>query len=137
MDSREQRDLNKVIDDYRSENAQKTNLEKELKKKNAFIKQKLQELGATNYETDTSKATITFQHRTSMDEEICINVLKENCKKKDLKDIIKTKEYIDFDALESFIYNGGIAAEKLEIAQSETIITTLKVIEKKKETKDE
>lgn len=138
MDTREKHDLERVIDQYFEEDQKKKSLEKELKNKNAFIKGKLAELGEDIYETNVAKATISYQHRTSMDDEKCIEILKENCKKKDLINVIKTKEYIDYEALESLIYNGGIAAEKLEPAQSETIVTTLKVIAvKKKESKDE
>ncbi len=138
MDTREKHDLEKVIDQYFEEDQKKKSLEKELKNKNAFIKGKLAELGEDIYETNVAKATILYQHRTSMHDEKCIEILKENCKKKDLINVIKTKEYIDYEALESLIYNGGIAAEKLEPAQSETIVTTLKVIAvKKKESKDE
>lgn len=138
METREKHNLEQVINKYFEEDQKKKSLEKELKNKNAFIKSKLAELGEDIYETSVAKAIISYQHRTSMDEDICISILKENCKKKDLVNVIKTKEYIDYEALESLIYNGGIAAEKLEPAQSETIVTTLKVTAvKKKESKDE
>lgn len=138
METREKHNLEKVIDQYFEEDQKKKSLEKELKNKNAFIKSKLAELGEDIYETSVAKATISYQHRNSMNDDKCIEILKENCKKEDLINVIKTKEYVDYEALESLIYNGGIAAEKLEPAQTETIITTLKVTAvKKKESKDE
>lgn len=138
MDSREKRDLEQVINKYFEEDQQKKSLEKELKTKNAFIKSKLAELGEDVFETNTAKAVISYQHRNSMDEDKCIEILKEHCKKEELKNVIKTKEYVDYEALESLIYNGGIAAEKLEPAQKETVVVTLKVVAmKKKESKDE
>ena len=139
MDDREKKNLEKVINEYQEENTKKQNLEKELKSKNSFIKSKLSELGEDVYETDKCKATISCQIRTSMDDDICIEILRENCKKEDLKPVIKTKEYVDYEALESLIYNGGISADKLEPAQNINVVTTLKVslLKKKKEGEDE
>ena len=139
MDDREKKNLEKVINEYQEENTKKQNLEKELKSKNSFIKSKLSELGEDVYETDKCKATISYQTRTSMDDDKCIEILKENCKKEDLKPVIKTKEYVDYEALESLIYNGGISADKLEPAQHINVVTTLKVslLKKKKEGEDE
>lgn len=132
VESREIKNLEKVIDQYQQENSKKTELEKELKAKNSFIKSKLAELGQDVYETENCKATITYQNRTSIDEEKAIEILKENVAKKNLKSVIKTKEYIDYEALESLIYNGGIAAEKLEPAQSVNVVRALRVVLRKK-----
>lgn len=139
MDDREKKNLEKVINEYQEENTKKQNLEKELKSKNSFIKSKLAELGEDVYETDKCKATISYQNRTSMDDDKCIEILRENCKKEDLKSVIKTKEYVDYEALESLIYNGGISADKLEPAQNINVVTSLKVslLKKKKEGEDE
>lgn len=137
MTSREELNLQKIIDQYQVENTEKQRLEKELKSKNSFIKSKLAEWNKQVYETEKSKATITYQNRVSMNEEKVIEILKENCKKKDLTSVIKTKEYVDYDALESLIYNGGISADKLEPANTTTVITTLKVVPRKEEKKDE
>lgn len=137
MTSREELNLQKIIDQYQIENTEKQRLEKELKSKNSFIKSKLAELGKQIYETTKSKATITYQNKVSMNEEKVIEILRENCKKKDLTSVIKTKEYIDYDALESLIYNGGISADKLEPANTTTVTTTLRVVPKKEEKKDE
>lgn len=138
MEDREKRNLEKIIDQYQVDNTKKQELEKELKSKNSFIKAKLADLGEDLYETSRSKATITYQNRVSMDDEKCIEILRENCKPKDLKAVIKTKEYVDYEALESLIYNGVIAAEKLEPAQNVKVVTTLTVkpLKKKEEEND-
>lgn len=138
MNEREKRDLEKVIDQYQIDNTKKQELEKQLKSKNCFIKSKLVDLGRDSYETSKSKATITYQNRISMDDEKCIEILRENCKPKDLKAVIKTKEYVDYEVLESLIYNGEISAEKLEPAQTVKVVTTLTIKPlKKKENIDE
>lgn len=134
MESRELKNLEKIIDQYQQENSKKQELEKELKSKNAFIKGKLSELGQDVYETDNCRATITYQNKTSMDEEKAIEILKQHCDEEELKSlkVIRTKEYIDYDALESLIYNGGIAAEKLEPAQNINVVSALRVVLRKK-----
>lgn len=79
VESREIKNLEKVIDQYQQENSKKTELEKELKAKNSFIKSKLAELGQDVYETENCKATITYQNRTSIDEEKAIEIFKRKC----------------------------------------------------------
>lgn len=137
MASREENNLKKVIDQYFEENEKKKTLEKELKNKNSFIKSKLSEMGVDLYETDTSKATITYQNRVSMDDDKVIEIIKDNISAARRNGVIKTKEYVDYDILESLIYNGVIAAEKLEPAQTVNVIANLKVVARKKEKVDE
>ena len=69
-----------------------------------------------------------------MDEEKAIEILKQHCDEEELESlkVIRTKEYIDYDALESLIYNGGIAAEKLEPAQNINVVSALRVVLRKK-----
>lgn len=138
MEDREKRNLEKIIDQYQVDNTKKQELEKELKSKNSFIKAKLADLGEDLYETSKSKATITYQNRVSMDDEKVIEIIKENISAAKRNGVIKTKEYVDYDVLESLIYNGVIAAEKLEEAQTTKVITTLTVkpLKKKEEEND-
>lgn len=138
MSSRIENNLQQVINQYFEEDSKKKALEKELKSKNAFIKSALAEMGEDLYETDKCKATISYQNRVSMDEEKVIEIIKENISAARRKGVIKTKEYVDYEVLESLIYNGVIAAEKLEPAQSVNVITTLKVtaLKKKEEEND-
>lgn len=137
MSSRIENNLQQVINQYFEEDSKKKALEKELKSKNAFIKSTLAEMGKDLYETDKCKATISCQNRVSMDEEKVIEIIKENISAARRKGVIKTIEYVDYEVLESLIYNGVIAAEKLEPAQSVNVITTLKVtaLKKKEEEK--
>ena len=138
MSSRIENNLQQVINQYFEEDSKKKALEKELKSKNAFIKSTLAEMGEDLYETDKCKATISYQNRVSMDEEKVIEIIKENISAARRKGVIKTKEYVDYEVLESLIYNGVIAAEKLEPTQSVNVITTLKVtaLKKKEEEND-
>lgn len=135
MNKVEETNLKKTIDSLAEEKAQKTKLENSIKSKGDFIKSKFKELEIDEYYGDNYRAYLQYSNKINMDEEKVIEILKENCKKADLKDVIKTKEYVDFDALENLIYNGGIEAQKLEPAQSvkTTVSLWTKVIKKEKD----
>lgn len=137
MSSRIENNLQKIIDEYYEQDTEKKQLEKELKSKNLYIKSTLADLSQDVFETNKCKATISYQNRISMDEEKVIEIIKENISTAKRKGVIKTKEYVDYDVLESLIYNGVISADKLAPAQNINVITTLKVVElKKKEHND-
>ena len=129
--------LSKTIDKLAEEKAQKSKLEGSIKSAADFVKKELKELEMDSWITDNYEAYLKTSNKVDMDEEKLIKILRENCKEEDLQSIIKTKEYVDFDALESFIYNGGIDAEKLEPAQSVKTIISLLTKKIKKEKKDE
>lgn len=135
MNKVEETNLKKTIDSLAEEKAQKTKLENSIKSKGDFVKSKFKELEIDEYYGDNYRAYLQYSNKINMDEEKVIEILKENCKKADLKDVIKTKEYVDFEALENLIYNGGIEAQKLEPAQSvkTTVSLWTKVIKKEKE----
>ena len=135
MNKLEEANLKKTIDNLAEEKAQKTKLENSIKSKGDFIKSKFKELEIDEYYGDNYRAYLQYSNKINMDEDKVIEILKENCKKADLKNVIKTKEYVDFDALENLIYNGGIEAQKLEPAQSvkTTVSLWTKVIKKEKE----
>ena len=135
MNKVEEKNLKKTIDSLAEEKTQKTKLENSIKSKGDFVKSKFKELKVDEYYGDNYRAYLQYSNKIDMDEDKVIEILKENCKKADLKDVIKTKEYVDFDALENLIYNGGIEAQKLEPAQSvkTTVSLYTKVIKKEKE----
>lgn len=138
MDNREKRDFEKVIDDFQKQDVEYKALGKDIENKKSFIKAKLKELDLDIYETQNCTAKITFQNRVSMDEEAVIEIIKENIPADKRNSVIKTKEYVDYDVLESLIYNGVIAAEKLEKAQTIKVVASLTVKPiKKKEKADE
>lgn len=135
MNKVEEANLKKTIDSLAQEKAEKTKLENSIKSKGDFIKGKLKELEVNEFYGDNYRAYLQYSNKIDMDEDKVIEILKQNCKKADLKDVIKTKEYVEFDALETLIYNGGIEVQKLEPAQSVKTIVSLwtKVIKKEKE----
>ncbi len=86
-----------------------------------------QTLEVAGYKVDFQK-----QERTSMDEVMLMEVFKKHKKIQFAKDmgIIKTKEYIDFDALENALYNGRISEKivnDMQDCEQTKVVEVLKV----------
>jgi hypothetical protein len=133
MKSRELNNFKQVIDNYYEDKLQYSELEKSIKSKNSFIKNKLAELELDDFLTDNCKAKVTYQNKNSMDEDKVIEILKQNLNEYTQSLVIKTKEYVDYEVLEKLIYNGEINASKLEPAQTTKTTVTLKVTKLKRE----
>ena len=124
-------DLSTAIDKY-----------KELKdKENAFKKQTL-DLGNNikgyMYENDMTSAnsenwtaTLSCTKKESLNEDLAIEIIKENLGGALLSSVIKQKEYIDEDALEKLVYNGDFDINKLAKAKIVKETYTLRVNKKK------
>lgn len=63
--------------------------------------------------SDNWQATVTVTPKEDFNEDKAIEILKKNLGGELLASVIKTKEYIDEDALEKLIYNGDIDAKLL------------------------
>ena len=118
METREQIVLNRTINNLFRQKQDYKELDEAIKKNVSFIKQRLIENELKNYETEQCKAVLTEQHKQSIDEDKLIQILKDNLEKDNLDKVVRTKLYVDYEALESLIYNGKISAEKIEPAQS-------------------
>ena len=126
-------DLSAYIDKY-----------KELKdKENAFKKQAL-DLGNNikgyMYENDMTSAnsekytaTLSCTKKESLNEDLAIEIIKENLGGALLSSVIKQKEYIDEDALEKLVYNGDFDVNKLAKAKMVEETYTLRVGKKKED----
>lgn len=121
----EELNLIKTIDNLAKEKEQKSQLEGSIKKASDFIKQKFKELDIEEYSTDEFKAYIRRSNKIEMDEEQLIEILRQNLSTFGCDKVIKTKQYVDYDALETMIYQGVISADKLEPAQSVKTIISL------------
>ena len=89
-----------------------------------------------SYEAGGWKATKTISTRETMNEDKLLDVAKKNSYY--LSDIIKTKEYIDMDKLESLLYKGNISKDVLmeidKCRESKEVVTLR--ISRVKEKKD-
>ena len=78
---------------------------------NTQIKVIMSELNIKEFETDNGKVVLSDRKIEDFNEERLIQFLKERGLE---SDIIKTKEYVDFDALESAIYHDIISGDNLK-----------------------
>ena len=131
MSRRDAFDLSKEIDSYK----ENKDLENKLKKSNTEagnkIKAYFNEKGITNASSEKYTATVTTTTKSTLNEDLAIEIIKENLGGALLKSVIKQKEYIDEDALEKLVYNGDFDITKLEKAKIDTTTQTLRITKKK------
>lgn len=82
-------------------------------KENKEIKELMSSENLKNYESENYKVSYSVSERTSFDEDKMIAVIK-SYNLPDTLGLIKTREYIDEDALEASIYSGLIPDDVLE-----------------------
>lgn len=133
MSRRDVFDLSKAIDLYK----ENKDLENKLKKSNTeagnLIKQYFNEKGITSASSEKYTATVTTTTKSTLNEELAIEIIKENLGGALLRSVIKKKEYIDEDALEKLVYNGDFDIIKLEKAKIDTTTQTLRITKKKED----
>lgn len=96
---------------------QSDDLTKEVKGINEEIKKCMVQNELDTYTTGGYKATYSVQKRNDVDEEGLLKYLLAQLGGEPDDDIVKTKPYVDFDALESAIYNHKIASDIVEEMQ--------------------
>lgn len=101
--------LNKLVPQYAQTKQQADTYKKQSDKENAEIKSIMTSLALQHYEAGGYKVVRSVQKRESINEEQLIEI----AHKYNIPDVIKTKEYIDFDALEKAIYDGNISQDIL------------------------
>jgi hypothetical protein len=95
---------NEALNEYKSAEAKKEAF-------NSMLKQTLKDYGLTKY---TSKSGISISVTSKPNIKWDEDKLLKFCKESNIADLVKTKEYVDMDALESAIYNDKIKAEDLK-----------------------
>ena len=100
---------------------------------NAEIKRLMAEQNIRDFEVDCFKARYIVQNKESIIEDKMIALLKE----KGYTDIIKTREYIDMDALENALYHDAIDKDTIvEMDKCREIKEVIQLrVSKKKEKK--
>lgn len=118
--------LDTLIPQYAANKSEMDDYKKICDKENAEIKAIMKDFALQKYEAGGYKATCVVSQRENMNEERLLEIAKEF----GIPDIIKVKEYVDFDALEKAIYNGIIPQDMLlamDKAKEVKYVTTLKV----------
>lgn len=126
--------LDELIPQYAMNKSEMDSYKKICDKENAQIKSIMSEYALPNYEAGGYKAIYTVSNRETMNEERLLEIAHQF----GISEIVKIKEYIDFDALEKAIYDGKISEEillKMDKAKETKEVVTLRVSKIKGEKK--
>lgn len=119
-------DLDTLIPQYAANKAELDGYKKICDNENSKIKEIMKDFVLTHYEAGGYKASYSVSERESMNESMLLDI----AHKHGISEIVKTKEYIDFDALEDAIYNNRISQEvllEMDKAKEVKEVVTLRV----------
>ena len=133
MSRRDGFDLSKTIDEYKESKDKENSLKKINNELSENIKSYMHEHNMTTVDTDNYTATLSRKDSESLNEDLAIEIIKENLGGALLSSVIKQKEYIDEDALEKLVYNGDFDINKLAKAKIVKSVYTLRVNKKKED----
>lgn len=131
MSRRDSFNLSKTIDEYKESKDKENALKKANNALSENIKSYMYEHDMSSADSDKYTATLTKTDKESLNEDLAIEIIKENLGGALLASVIKTKEYIDEDALEKLVYNGDFDINKLAKAKIVKSTFTLRVTRKK------
>lgn len=128
-------DLSVIIPRYFEHKTDLDFIKKQCDAENAEIKKIMREQGLKEFEADNIVAKYVVANKESMNEDKLLQVLKE----RGYKDLIRTKEYVDMDQLESALYHSKIDTDTIiEMDKCRETKETVQLrLTKKKEKKDE
>ena len=124
-------DLSKAIDSYKESKEKENALKKANNELNETIKTYMQKHDMSSANSEKYMATLSCTKKESLNEELAIEIIKENIGGALLSSVIKQKEYIDEEALEKLVYNGDFDINKLAKAKIVKETYTLRVGKKK------
>lgn len=119
-------DIASIIDSYGKNKDEEKGLKKYIDKESKLIKEYFSKNNLESFESNKYTATVSNTTKTSLNDDLAIEILKDNLKPEELKTVIKTKEYIDEDALEKLSYS-GFDMSILERAFIEKVTSTLRI----------
>ena len=119
-------DLSKVIDEYKESKDKENSLKKANDRMGKDIKQYMLDNGMEKANGEKYTVTMSKTVKQKLNEDLAIEIIKENLDGALLASVIKQKEYIDEDALEKLVYNGDFDITKLAKAEINTTTYTLR-----------
>ena len=124
-------DLSAYIDKYKELKDNENAFKKQALDLGNNIKGYMYENNMTSANSENWTATLSCKKKESLNEDLAIEIIKENLGGALLSSVIKQKEYIDEDALEKLVYNGDFDINKLAKAKMVKETYTLRVGKKK------
>lgn len=131
MSRRDGFDLSKIIDEYKESKDKENALKKVNNALSENIKGYMYDHDMSSADSEKYTATLTRTDKESLNEDLAIEIIKENLSGALLSSVIKQKEYIDEDALEKLVYNGDFDINKLAKAKITKTSYTLRVTRRK------
>ena len=119
-------DLSKAIDEYKESKDKENALKKANDRMGKDIKQYMIDNDMTKANGEKYTVTMSKTVKQKLNEDLAIEIIKENLDGALLASVIKQKEYIDEDALEKLVYNGDFDITKLAKAEINTTTYTLR-----------
>lgn len=119
-------DLSKAIDEYKESKDKENSLKKANDRIGKDIKQYMIDNNMTKANGEKYTVTMSKTVKQKLNEDLAIEIIKENLDGALLASVIKQKEYIDEDALEKLVYNGDFDITKLAKAEINTTTYTLR-----------
>ena len=119
-------DLSKLIDEYKESKDKENSLKKVNDRMGKDIKQYMLDNNMTKASGEKYTVTMSKTIKQKLNEDLAIEIIKENLGGALLASVIKQKEYIDEDALEKLVYNGDFDITKLAKAEINTTTYTLR-----------
>lgn len=99
--------LDELIPVYAENKADLDKIKKVCETQNADIKNRLEEMGEDEYTAGGYVVKRSVSTRETMNEERLLAIMKKHC----IPGVIKTKEYVDMDALECYLYDVELSDE--------------------------
>ena len=119
-------DLSKAIDEYKESKDKENSLKKANDRIGKDIKQYMIDNNMTKANGEKYTVTMSKTVKQKLNEDLAIEIIKENLDGALLSSVIKQKEYIDEDALEKLVYNGDFDITKLARAEINTTTYSLR-----------
>ena len=117
--------LQDLADEYIEAKAKETEAGKITKKLGPEIKKLMKEDSLESFDASEGRLVLSVRVSESFDEESLIEYLKSLGKE---NGIVKTKEYIDYDVLESAIYNERLSVEEVQKMDDYKIVKQTEVL---------
>ena len=118
--------LSKAIDEYKESKDKENALKKANDRMGKDIKKYMLDNDMTKANGEKYTVTMSKTVKQKLNEDLAIEIIKENLDGALLASVIKQKEYIDEDALEKLVYNGDFDITKLAKAEINTTTYSLR-----------
>lgn len=127
MNRKTNAELKNLVDSYGESKKEENAIVKRNNEINVQIKQLFLDNDISSFETDSFIATVSETEKQSLNNELALGILKKELGENELTRVVKTKEYIDEDALEKLVFNEQFDISKLEKAVDKKIVYTLRI----------